>query len=766
MEKHISAYTKRVGFNKPRYYRGRQRNIMNSMTIRLQNESCRLTADHRGLKALHAADGEHHLIWTTLSEYSLHLKMAQGELILNSGDADFQDISSEKAWIRRYIHSLVTVDVSYTLTETATLKTVSVRAHSPLTLCYAYMEVASVTRTLERGGEGQPIFVGTDGFISSTFPAAENRADGRQLCLCQAPFVSLKSGEVFTFPSVVFGLNTEGDMAESFLRFLRPRRPNPTDRLRVYCDWGAHDESDDSTAPPLDEQMAYRLLADLCRVKEQTGLAFDYYLMDDYWYSTNEPYTAFDNTHWPNGPEAFIQAVEKSDMHFGLWFDVNMGKLDDGCKIVTRGGTPELFCMGYRENMERLFHGVEYQIRENHVRLLKFDFAFFDCNDTSHTFHSARHTASKEPAVRLFIEHLAKLRAQYPDLRVLAYNGFTTDLCFISSVDPNRSGLAVSPFWAETIDYVYCGDPRPAEMPAPLQKSLLHYTDCMMEQFRDALFPTEAIDDHGTMVGNTGTIYYLGRKALRDSYILNIVRGTRKRHLYGETAVLTKEDWAFMAATEPIFDFVCTPSCNTMPILQRPSERGLYGYSNTNGDRGIITVVNTGAVPLSAVVNLPCWQEGERLSWRLLYHAGEWVSKTLPEAGILATEVEPFGVDVYGWERQCRPIDTGYVNVDVGCQVELPLPADCRRVGLRFLGENFSPMRTCNGVRSDLRVAAQGGELALSDNVFVWSGISYAVYHIETEGPRVSLLFTNTGDQPLIVGWQKIPAESNEVNRK
>ena len=739
---------------------------MNEMTTRLQNACCRLTADDRGQKALHDIHGKHHLIWTTLSEYSLQVRTAQEEMILNSRDAISQDISGEEIWTKRFSHSWLTVDVSYTLTTSAALKTISIIAHSPLTLRYVCTEVATVTCSLDRGGEGQPIFVGTDGFISSTFPAAENQADGKQLCLRQAPFVSLEPGETFTLSPAVFGLNIEDDMAESFLRFLRPRRPHPTGPLRIYCDWGAHDESDNSAALPLDEQMAYRLLADICRAKEQTGLAFDYYLMDDYWYSPGDMYTAFDKEHWPNGPNAFIQAVEAAGMQFGLWFDVNLQKLDVGCKTFMRGGTPDLLCMSYRENMDKLFQGVEHQIRENHVRLLKFDFAFFDCDDTSHLFHSARHTASKEPAVRFFIEHLADLRSRYPDLRVLAYNGFTTDLSFISSVDPNRHGLAVSPFWAEAVDYIYCGDPRPAEMPAPLQKSLLHYTDCMIEQFRDALFPIEAVDDHGTMVGNTGTIYYLGRKALRDSYILNIVRGTCKRHLYGETALLTEEDWAFMAAVEPMFDFVCSPSCHTIPVLQRPSERGLYGYSNTDGDKGIITLVNAGATPLPAVVNLPCWQEGERLSWRLLYHAGERVSHTLPEAGILTAEVEPFGVDVYGWERQCCPIDAGYVNVDVGCQVHLPISGDCQRIGLRFLRENFSPLRANNGIRSDLQVTAQGGELTLCDKVFIWSGISFAVYHIKAEASEVSLVFTNTGSEPLIIGWQQMPGESEVFDGK
>lgn len=69
--------------------------------------------------------------------------------------------------------------------------------------------------------------------------------------------------------------------------------------------------------------------------------------------------------------------------------------------------------------------------------------------------------ASKEPGVRRFIERLSELRGRYPDLRVLAYNGFTTDLSFIGSVDPNRRGLAVSPFWAQAVDYSFTAGSPP-----------------------------------------------------------------------------------------------------------------------------------------------------------------------------------------------------------------------------------------------------------------------------------------------------------------
>lgn len=281
----------------------------------------------------------------------------------------------------------------------------------------------------------------------------------------------------------------------------------------------------------------------------------------------------------------------------------------------------------------------------------------------------------------------------------------------------------------------------------------------MMEQFRDALFPVEAIDDHGTMLGNTGTIYYLGRQALRNSYILNIVRGTRKRHLYGETGLLTQADWDLMAAAEPLFTFICSPACRTVPILRRPSERQLYGYSNTDGDRGLITLVNTTDQATPAVVKLPCWQEGDRLRWRLLYHDGEWVSRTMPESGALTVPVEPFGVDVYGWERADDRPAAGYVDVDSGCRVRLPLPADCRRVGLRFVKENFSPLRAANGDRPGLHISAEGGALTRRGDVPVWSGVSFTIYDVDPQEAAAALIFTNTNGEPAVVCWQQMPRE-------
>ena len=79
----------------------------------------------------------------------------------------------------------------------------------------------------------------------------------------------------------------------------------------------------------------------------------------------------------------------------------------------------------------------------------------------------------------------------------------------------------------------------------------------MIERFSDSLMPYPAIDDHGTMIGNTNTIYYIGKDNFKDSWIMNISRGGRKLHLYGALELLEKEDWEFIRESGEFFDFTC-----------------------------------------------------------------------------------------------------------------------------------------------------------------------------------------------------------------
>ena len=114
-----------------------------------------------------------------------------------------------------------------------------------------------------------------------------------------------------------------------------------------------------------------------------------------------------------------------------------------------------------------------------------------------------------------------RLKELNPELKIICYNGWTTELDWIGSVKEKR-GFAVSPYWGRSVDYVYCGDPRPSEIPTRrLEDSIVYYTDAMIRNFYDALMPFSIIDDHGTMIGDTSTIYRLGKALFRCGWLMN-----------------------------------------------------------------------------------------------------------------------------------------------------------------------------------------------------------------------------------------------------
>ena len=238
-----------------------------------------------------------------------------------------------------------------------------------------------------------------------------------------------------------------------------------------------------------------------------------------------------------------------------------------------------------------LFDGIRKQLAATNASLIKLDFAAFDCVSGAHT-HAAGGVRSKEPAVRNLLSQLQTLRAEYPQLLVLAYNTFTVDAAVIAQLDETDSRAVVSAMWCLYLDYIYCGDPRPAEqIPAGLPQSLLAYTDAMEQRFLRAFVPPEAIDDHGTMIGNTNTIYYLGKSAFRDSWIMNLSHGNRKQNLYGELSLLDDADWDFLAQSVPLFERTIGENW-TVQMHGEPMHGGGYAYSCFDEAGGFLTLVN------------------------------------------------------------------------------------------------------------------------------------------------------------------------------
>ena len=671
------------------------------------------------------------------------------------GPAQLKKVSPDSFAVS-FEHGLFSADVLYKIKDGVFYKTLTVTAKKPFLLKQITTEAFKTSVKLSRGGEGQPVFAGGEMFIGAEFPPACNGFTGDQLDLRQSPYCRLEKGGVFRSFDIVFGFRSGETAERSFEDHIRAHALKKDRPLKIYSDWGLHDELSDNIC--LDDKMVKDMIEKIKELR-RGGVNFDHYLMDAFWWEDGGRYLEFKKSVWPDGIAGIKEKLSDANLNFGLWFDVNVAlvKLDNSESSLRDGGR---FCLADKRTADLLKNAILYHIKNNGIKMIKFDFAYFDCENPDHKFHACGGAESKEPAIRNFIEMIRELREAEPELKILCYNGFTTDLSWIGSVVKSRSGCAVSPWWAYFVDYVYCGDPRASEIPSQqLDKSIIYYTDAMIKQMRDALLPFDFIDDSGTMCANTGTIYYLGRATLRDSWIMNIARGSRKLHFYGDLGLLEAEDRDFLQKAEKTFDKISGARFYTDLILADPASGQPYGYSTTDGIEGVVTVVNPSDTKKTVNIALDEWADGRSVKIRTWYADQKirTAAKYTDIIKVFQTELGPQSVTSFKWTvGQSRGDRYLRIVLSDNDRVSVPVPDGVRSVYITFQAPDETPLRTLSGIPDGITLEYDTKRFKPMPEKRPWSGLSWAVLKKTGKPGDTVCTLENKSGKKTVVLWKEI----------
>jgi hypothetical protein len=355
----------------------------------------------------------------------------------------------------------------------------------------------------------------------------------------------------------------------------------------VYINWASYDELSD--AIELTETLALKQLAELLRLRE-AGVRFDYYLMDAFWYDPKGAYRTWRKPHWPQGPDRWLQGCLERDVKPGLWFSGN-----GLCKLEV---APE-----WKDSLDEelnglcLFHGgflphwletARYWYARG-VRIIKLDFMRLAAAPATirRQYLASEIRAMNIAALR---QGLGVLREQCPDLRILGYNGFEEGETQNRTDNPFRK--TVDPHWLDVFDSLYCGDPRPADVPAMnFWRAKDVYTDHMVRVYQKNGFPLSRIDNAGFMIGTTGTCYYRKTAAWQGMLILSLARGGWVNTYYGNLDLLSQEQGVWFAKVQALFQGLqAFGRCSTFGGM--PGEGQPYGYAAEGADGIVFTVVN------------------------------------------------------------------------------------------------------------------------------------------------------------------------------
>lgn len=710
-------------------------------------------------------DMGHDIHMISVNEFEVCVQKKDGEHLCYNYDncylSDFNTLNQNTCTF--YFHStddFCSIHVKYQIEKNQYIKKqISVIPRvSDMYIKYVIVEECKTSLPLSRGGKGQPVFVGNDLFVGLEFPAALNSFCNGQITLLQKPGVYVNENQSWSSYPVVYGFNTQKHIQESFRQYIRDYHVKSKDHHPIiYCDWGLHDELSDRIE--LTESMTDEMLKYLQKLKNTFSIKFDYYLIDAFWFEENIPYIQFKSKNWPHGFEDTKHKMKELGIKLGLWFDLTGAFLKmQTMEAALLQQEQHALCLGHDQYFEALKQALIYHIGVTGMKMIKFDFAVFECSNPQHLHPMGED--SKEFLISRFLTLMKELRQLEPELIVLAYNGFTSNYDWIKDVNGNKSGYAISPWWALDIDYLYCGDPRPSEVPTiKLRDSIHYYTDAMIRQFHDALLPFEVIDDHGIMMGKTGTIYGLGKEGWRDNWILSLSRGNGKIHFYGDLKLFDESDVQFLQSTWGLFEKFCRNDFQTELILGNPICGEVYGYHNGNDKEGYITVVNPFPVrvpvkldvSIGAGIMTPIYM-------RKLYEDGVWIKDEYGD--ILSetnnsVEVAPFSVSMYAWEVKQEPytrltenkeykITTLYGDQCIQPGEALDIKVKnvgeanlCKFLIVKFKDLNQKPLRSVNGIPEQLNIKVSGEKsqycLQPIHSNQIWSGISWMILDIHPE---------------------------------
>lgn len=548
-----------------------------------------------------------------------------------------------------------------------------------------------------------------------------------------------------------------------------PVIPNP---ISVYDNWSSYDELSDHV--PLTQALSMRELENVLRLK-RAGARFDYYVMDAFWFDPDGAYRTWKKPNWPNGPDLWIKSCEQNGILPGLWFSTNtlvhLNAAPQWRDSLNKQGTAmSMFEGGF---LPDFMNTLQYW-HDRGIRMFLFDFA-----DMTAATPQEEATLTKQEIVRrnsaALRNALAVFRRKNPDVVLEAFNGFGGDMDSTYYPFPFKNPVDLR--WLDVFDSLYCGDPRPSDVPEmSFWRSADIYSDHQARRYQQAGVPLERIDTTSFMPGITGTNYRRSFHEWKGSLILMMARGGWINTTYGNLELMSDKDARWFARVQSLYlHFQSEGRIHTFGGI--PGDVQTYGFGALDADGSVYVVVNPAqnvakiAMPLLAPSQKPLSRG------RVLFCDAGFVPRLAGDTvelgpgqmamigfGKYAASSYDFGIqDDVVIPRAIRPVAADFKIIGKGItQATIPAPAggNLRLIMQQYLLDGglrrtWPPSGIKMGKIFVLKAEQGGREIPIRENYNreIWAGLSWAVGEISQKGLQpgqpLTLTFQSTEKDPV-----------------
>jgi hypothetical protein len=379
--------------------------------------------------------------------------------------------------------------------------------------------------------------------------------------------------------------------------------PIMRDPVWVYDNWSAYTDGfykeylqlPDETR--LTEELAMKQLHELARLK-RSGVQFDYYMMNAFWFDPDGAYRKWRQPDWPDGPDRWIAACYEHGLKPGLWFGTNslwkinvapqwrdsLAHKEEAALEVLSLSTMS-FCEGgfLADFMSTLQHWYD-----RGIRMFEFDVANFDAaTPATLKTQSPEEIRSRNQAA--FGNALKAFRRTNPDVMLVAFNDFGGDLRTTATPFPFKKRVDLR--WLEVFDTLYTGDTRVSDVPLmSFWRSVDLYNDHMTRRYEQSGVPLERSDPFFTL-SSTWYGYHRKKQAWKAMLMLSVARGSWKKTIYGNLELLDDDDARWFAKVQKMYAPLLAMG-RTKTFGGIPGEISPYGFGSFSTDGAIYTIVN------------------------------------------------------------------------------------------------------------------------------------------------------------------------------
>ncbi len=425
---------------------------------------------------------------------------------------------------------------------------------------------------------GFPAYVEGQYFLSLAHPAGFALREKNTITLKQLPGKKLAAGARFDCMEAVYGVAGDGGARAAFVKQLHDRmrrvRRGHDKPIAIFEPFGSKADGQ------FDETEAYLLdnLAKVDHARQENGLQWDYYSID-FWHDSAADLAAPNARNFPHGFAKVMHEIARQGMKPGLWIDSgqcgNWTIWDNPALKHARTRTGGL-CRATEPVNRFYLEGYTHQIKENGVRLFKFDNLEDRCDEPGHEHLPGDY--STEPIINGILQFYRDLDNVRPEIVIMLYWRYE------------------SPWWLEYADTLFdSGTKIEAASFAPWPT--FRARDSVTRRLDDARWmikdlPPIGWDSLGVWLSNWPWNSCVGKEDWQTGMAMDLCRGHLLAQLWSDAPALTPPERA--QAAEFIALLKARPECfrNSRFIVGSPWKNEPYGYSCSDGRRAFIALNN------------------------------------------------------------------------------------------------------------------------------------------------------------------------------